>query len=1541
MNERRTVLRSNKIYMKQFFIFLLACAVSAFSFAQAPSNGLLHYYSFDNTLTGSGGHTLAGGTANYTNDRFGNSNRAHNLAAAANAFSSAGIPSLPTASASPRSFCFWYKSNSNSTHSLFNYGGANNFFGAVYDAGQIQVVSGNGSGGSIAPITHNITYTGNWTHVAVTYSGTQLALYVNGALTNTANFGLFNITPSTSRLGYSPFGTYFGNYQIDDLFFYNRVLTAQEVTTLYEFCNAPSSTTPSANLNICSGNSTTLSLSTTTNVIWYDALTGGNVVGTGAPFTTPVLNANTTYYAQTGNCSNRLGIIVNVTVANSPVNTTTTANQNIVCGATTTLTATGTNLTWHDAPTGGNQLGTGGSFTTPALTTNTTYYVQASSGSCVSARTAVAVTVTNPAPTATNSNVNYCYIVGGNNLTILQVAAGPGTVSWYSLPTGGSVLGTGNSFTTPTFADPAPAASYTLNYYAERTTPCGTSARTTFTITVKKRPAAPTSTTPSANLNICSGATTVLSVASTPLALEWYEVGQFPQPISTSSTYTTNALSQATSYEVFAYENGCGSLPPLTLTVNVSTPPSAPTNTTTTQNQQTCVGQSAFLSASGTGILEWFNVATGGTVLGTGSTFITPSLNQDSTFYVRSNNNGCLSSRTAILVTVLPLPAVPTSNTPSANLTVCQGSGTTLSVVNPGAGFQVNWWNVPTGTATPNLLGSGTSINIPTSSLSSNATFYVDMQNLTTGCVSATRLPIAVTVVAPPAAPTNTTPSANLSVCQGNSTVLTASGSGTLEWFADPTGGSPLATGNSYTTPVLQNGAAYFVASKVGNCSSTRTQIGITVNVVPNAPTNTTPTANLTRCSGQTTTLSASTTAAAAIVWYNVATGGTSIFTGTSFTTPVLNADSTYYAVVRFVSTGCESTRLPIAITVNATPTAAITPATVTICEGASANLTASGGGTYAWSNSLGSGAAKTVTPTTSTTYTVTVTSANNCSATASRLVTVNTNPTAAITPATASICNGASQALTASGGGTYVWSNSGGSNAQATFAPTTSTTYTVTVTAANNCSATASRLVTVNTVTASINGPTTICSGLSATLTASGGTSYAWSNSGGTNAQATFTPTANTTYTVTVTDANGCSATASQSVSVQSAPTASISGPTEVCLGSSVTLTANGGNTYEWSNSVTVSAITVSPTTNTTYTVTVSIGANCSATASQTVAVKQPTSFSFSETICFGGSYTFDAQTLTQSGNYTKIEVNSAGCDSVITLQLTVLPELTSSFNVSICDGSAYTFGNQTLTTAGTYNEVFISINGCDSTVTLTLGVEQPLQITQQPTASSTSVCAGESVTLNVTATGDNLSYQWKDGNANVGTNSNSYTATNLTPGTKTYTVAASNACGSETSNDITITVNALPAPTITQSGNTLSTQTFNSYQWQLNGSDISGATTQNFTATQSGSYAVRVTDANGCSNTSAALSVTVVGIENVSAEMNFNVYPNPTSEILVIVCDELVESVEVYNVAGEQVIFVSGEITKIRVSDLAEGTYMLNAKTAKGNAQKMFIKQ
>ncbi len=203
---------------------------------------------------------------------------------------------------------------------------------------------------------------------------------------------------------------------------------------------------------------------------------------------------------------------------------------------------------------------------------------------------------------------------------------------------------------------------------------------------------------------------------------------------------------------------------------------------------------------------------------------------------------------------------------------------------------------------------------------------------------------------------------------------------------------------------------------------------------------------------------------------------------------------------------------------------------------------------------------------------------------------------TASITGPT-SVC-GNSVTLTASGGNSYAWTG-GATTAAATFSA--SGTYTVTVTSGGGSTATASQTVTINPApTATISGATTGCA--SVVLTASGGNSYAWTG-GATTAAATFS--ASGTYIVTVTDANGCTATASETVTVNAFSPA-ISGGTTGC--DNLTLTASGGISYEWSNGSSTAATNF--TESGTYIVTVTAASGCTGTVSQTITIQASTTY-------------------------------------------------------------------------------------------------------------------------------------------------------------------------------------------------------------------------------------------------------------------------------------------------------------------------------------------
>ncbi|MFZ1619930.1 MAG: hypothetical protein WAT72_04775, partial [Microgenomates group bacterium] len=442
-------------------------------------------------------------------------------------------------------------------------------------------------------------------------------------------------------------------------------------------------------------------------------------------------------------------------------------------------------------------------------------------------------------------------------------------------------------------------------------------------------------------------------------------------------------------------------------------------------------------------------------------------------------------------------------------------------------------------------------------------------------------------------------------------------------------------------------------------------------------------------CNGGSTTLTAS--GGTTYTWSNGAT--TSAIT-------VSPASTTTYNVTVSDANGCQASA-SVTVTVNPLPTPAISGNTV-ICSGASTTLTASGGTTYVWSNGA-STSAITVSPTSTTTYNVTVADANGCQASTSETVTVNPLPTPIIAGNTV-ICNGGSTTLTASGGTTYVWSN-GATTSAITVSPASTTTYNVTVSDANGCQASTSVIVTVNPLpTPAIAGNTVICSGASTTLIASGGSTYVWSN-GATTSAITVSPTSTTTYNVTVTDANGCQASTSVTVSVLTLPSTIITGNIEVCIGGSTKLTASGGNTYLWNTGATTSMITVSPIVQTQYSVTVSDSNGCSSNSSVTVEVVPlpQASITGNLIICHGGSTSLTASGgtgylwsngATTAGidvsplintTYTVTVTNSKGCTATKSVLITVnpLPLVSITGNNTVCQDA---FTKLTATGGGTY---------------------------------------------------------------------------------------------------------------------------------------------------------------------------------------------------------------------------------------------------------------
>lgn len=332
-------------------------------------------------------------------------------------------------------------------------------------------------------------------------------------------------------------------------------------------------------------------------------------------------------------------------------------------------------------------------------------------------------------------------------------------------------------------------------------------------------------------------------------------------------------------------------------------------------------------------------------------------------------------------------------------------------------------------------------------------------------------------------------------------------------------------------------------------------------------------------------------------------------------------------------------------VTVNPLPTVNA-GADVALCSGNTATLSASGATTYAWNNSVSNGVA--FSPAATGTYTVSGTDANGCVNTDTVVVTVNPLPTVSA-GSDQMICAGTPITLNGSGATTYSWNN-GVSNGVA-FSPAASNTYTVTGTDANGCTNSDAVFVMVHALpTVNAGADQSVCVGTAVTLSATGATTYAWNNnvSNGT----AFTPTATTTYSVSGTGGNGCSNTDQVIVTVNPLPNVNAGADQSICKGDALTLSGAGATTYAWNNNVT-NGVAFNPIATATYSVSGTDANGCSSSDEVVVTVNEASASTLTESAL--DSYTLNGQTYTQSGTYTQVITNSAGCDSTITLNLTL----------------------------------------------------------------------------------------------------------------------------------------------------------------------------------------------------------------------------------------------------------------------------------------------
>lgn len=479
------------------------------------------------------------------------------------------------------------------------------------------------------------------------------------------------------------------------------------------------------------------------------------------------------------------------------------------------------------------------------------------------------------------------------------------------------------------------------------------------------------------------------------------------------------------------------------------------------------------------------------------------------------------------------------------------------------------------------------------------------------------------------------------------------------------------------------------------------------------------------------------------------------------------------------------------------------------------------------------------------------------CTSATRSLVTVTVNATSASTT-TITACN------------SYTWTNN------TTY--TVGGIYTQVLTNAVGCDSTATLVLTINQPTSS-------------TVTVVACDSYTWAENG-----TTYTATGN--YPVVLANANavGCDSTVTLNLTINNSTTS--------------TTTVSACDSYTWTNTTTY-------TVGGTYTQVLTNAAGCDSTATLVLTINNSTTSTTTITAC--DSYTWtNGTTYTVGGTYSYVLTNAAGCDSTATLVLTINNSTASTTTITECDSYTWT-NNITYTVGGTYTQVLTNAAGCDSTATLVLTINNS-------TASTTTITECDSytwtnnitytvggtytqvltnaigcdstatlvLTINNSTTGTDVqsacdSYTWIDGVT--------YTANN-----NTATFLLTNAAGCDSLVTLNLTITASPIAVATDNLDaTITASAGTSYQWIDCGTGlaIAGATSQTYTVTANGSYAVVVNN-GACDDTSDCVVIDYIGIKEISQDV-ISVFPNPTRDFVTVNMTAANATIEVVDAQGK----------------------------------------
>lgn len=916
------------------------------------TQGLVRFFSFNNNLNDAlGGPALSvGGGINYVSDRFSNANAACQQMSGNTLF----LPTAAIVNSNPYTVSFWVNNYPTTSTNQMLSSGQITSTGLTAENQYL----GFSMMGNITGFKEHSVFTGGWRMLTLTFDGQIAKIYSNNQLISTHR-PLSSTTYLQTFINQLP-------CEIDDIRIYNRVLADEEVRGLYGIssistqpqnqsvctgqtanlsvnaqstlgntltyqwtyngnplsnggsisgattnnlqisnaqisnggtyncivnsgCNETSTnsvtlTVGAGNVNItqqpqnssvCQGNSASFSIATQGATVTYQWKKNGVNIGGATNATLNLTNVNSldagnyTVDIIGGSCGTIISQVATLTVQSIPTATITPASPTICQGQSINLTAGGgTSFSWD------NGLGTGNIKTVTPTTTTTYSVVVAGSNGCTATASQTVTVVNTPTPTGI-ANQTFCNSAIVTNLT----ASGTG-IQWYTTSNGGSALSAGTALTNGN------------TYYATQTVSTCESVNRLAVVATINTPNAPTGVS---NQTVCSGAV-LGDLSVTGLIIQWYTAANGGSPIASSTV-----LNNGTTYYATQTINGCESLPRLAINVAFGIP-NAPTGSA---SQTFCnSGSVSNLTATGTNI-HWYNTSSGGTPLATSTSLV-----NGNTYYATQTISGCESTNRFAVSVTINVPAAPTG---SATQEFCN-SATVADLTPVGSGIQ--WYTSSTGGST---LASTTALG--------NGTYYASQT--TSGCESANRFVVAVTINVPAAPAGNS----NQILC-GSGLVSDINANGVnLTWYDAATAGNVVAP-----TTALVDGSSYYATQTINGCTSlNQLMVNVSINQIPAAPTGAT---NQSFCNSA--IISDLVVNGTSVNWYASALGSIPLTSTTA-----LSNGSTYYVTQTIA--GCESTnRFAVTVAINA-PTAPSGNTTQSFCSAATINDLVVTGTSIAW----------------------------------------------------------------------------------------------------------------------------------------------------------------------------------------------------------------------------------------------------------------------------------------------------------------------------------------------------------------------------------------------------------------------------------------------------------------------------------------------------------------------------------------------------------------------------------------------------------------